>query len=124
MPTINVAQKFLFTHDDGKQQEFKPGAHEVSDKVAGNWFVQAHTTTPPKNPPAIGSPEYVNFARRVERLAELQEEIAALQDVDPEAVKQGMDGDTTEVHDQENYNQNTDDHPGKVARRRNLNKTL
>jgi cbb3-type cytochrome oxidase cytochrome c subunit len=58
MKSINIEKPFTFLHDDGKYQAFAPGMHEVADHIADHWYVQAHTTTPPKVIPKEGTPEY------------------------------------------------------------------
>jgi hypothetical protein len=43
MKQITVDSAFVFTHADGKQQEFTVGVHDdVQDEVADHWYVRAH----------------------------------------------------------------------------------
>jgi hypothetical protein len=42
MVTVNVAQPFTFTHQDGTVERFRPGNYELPASIANHWYVQCH----------------------------------------------------------------------------------
>lgn len=81
MPVIHVVKGFTFQHnpeqtgtrpDDkdptkevpvfapmGRHERFEPGYHDVSDTLAGHWYVQAHCEGFVDPPPPLGSPDFL-----------------------------------------------------------------
>lgn len=61
---INIVESFTLTHDDGQQQKFNAGQHEVEDHIADHWFVRAHSDEPAPLDPPVGTQEYAKIAAR------------------------------------------------------------
>lgn len=50
MPILNFLKSFVLKREDGTEQFFRQGTHEVSDDDAQHWYVRSHTDNPPQSP--------------------------------------------------------------------------
>lgn len=85
---VNVLQKCLFTHPDGRLEEFQPGRQSVDKEVAEHWFFAAHTSKPPASFLNPANPEHAAIlaAREAEPVDDEDlSEPAPAEPVNPEA---------------------------------------
>lgn len=85
MPQINVIQPFTLTKNDGSQQKFGIGPHEVPDDIAEHPFVIVHSDKAPPYEPAPGTPEFAKAAaKKMARRRLLKEAAEAIAEEDAE----------------------------------------
>jgi len=109
--TIRVHTPFKFNNEDGTAQEFSVGEHSVDDKVAEHWFVAAHSEVTGKVKAPADTKEFQaqidslttqledkdksigdlqqSVNEKDEIIADLTEQLAALQQPVNEAVPEG-----------------------------------
>jgi uncharacterized coiled-coil protein SlyX len=111
--TIRVHTPFKFNSEDGTAQEFSVGEHTVDDKVAEHWFVAAHSEVTGKVKAPADTKEFqaqidslttqleekdktigglqLSVTEKDEIIADLSEQLAALQEPVIEPAPKGND---------------------------------
>lgn len=77
MPVINVAKRFMLRMSDkAPLVEYLVGRYDVTDEIAGHWYVQAHLEGFEPPPPMRGTTQFAQHALEVAQAVRMAEPVS------------------------------------------------